>query len=105
MKILKYSVDDLVINPREVTKNLNKVCSARALKWSVTGVCQKGETVILILNESQTTEADYLFAKINSNSVEEIEVEIRTHWESDIHLLGIIVLNDNESVALYKRER
>ncbi len=105
MKIVKYSVEELIINPKDVSKNLNKICSGREIKWEVTGICQKGEIVILALNQCEKSTDNYLFAKIQANSVDDIEIEIRTHWESDTYLMGIIELNADEFVALYRKVR
>ena len=104
-KIVKYNIDDLVVDPKEISKNLTDTCSKRSLKWKVTGVCQKDDVVIIALDETDRIQEDYFFADVKADTVEDIEQEIRAHWHSGIYLLGIITINEKENVALYRREK
>ena len=104
-KIVKYNIDDLVVDLKETSKNLTDTCRKRSLKWKVTGVCQKGDVVIIALDETGSIQEDYFFADVKAGTVEDIEQEIRAHWQSGIYLLGIITINEEEHVALYRREQ
>lgn len=105
LKIVKYSIDDLIVDPKEVSENLNEICSGRQLKWEVTGVCQKGDIAIVALDQCSSLKCDYLFAPVDFTSVETIEQEIQSHWQSEIYLMGIISVTEDEHLALYRRER
>jgi hypothetical protein len=104
-KIVKYNIDDLVVDLKDTSKNLTDTCRLRSIKWKVTGVCQKGDLVIIALDETNNIKEDYFFADVNAGSVEDIEQEIRSHWQSGIYLMGIITINEEENVALYRREQ
>ncbi|MCM8537501.1 MAG: hypothetical protein NE334_16285 [Lentisphaeraceae bacterium] len=104
-KIVKYNIDDLVVDLKEMSQNLTTTCSSRATKWQVTGVCQKNDIVIIALNQVDSLKEDYFFADVRAGSVEDIEQEIRAHWQSGIYLLGIININEDENIALYRREK
>ena len=105
LKIVKYSIDDLIVDPKEVSENLNKLCSGRNLKWEITGLCQKGDIAVLALNQCDSLACDYFFAPVNFESIESIEQEIQSHWQSEIYLLGVIAVTENEHLALFRRDR
>ena len=48
---------------------------------------------------------EYFFAEIDKISVESIEEEIRSHWQSGIYLMGTIKITEEEHVGLFRRER
>ncbi|MCH2208263.1 MAG: hypothetical protein MK132_20660 [Lentisphaerales bacterium] len=104
-KIVKYNIDDLVVDLKEMSQNLTDTCYKRSIKWKVTGVCQKGDVVIIALDQTDKVQNDYFFADVKAATVEDIEQEIRAHWQSGIYLLGIITINEEENVALYRREK
>ena len=105
-KIVKYNIDDLVVDLKETSKNLTDTCKKRSIKWRVTGVCQKGDIVIIALDETEgAVSEDYFFAEVKAASVADIEEEIRAHWQSGIYLMGIITINEEENIALYRREQ
>ena len=105
LKIVKYSVDDLIVDLKDMSRNLTKLCSGRSLKWEVTGIMQKNDTVILALDQCSSLSCDYFFAEIDKISVESIEEEIRSHWQSGIYLMGTINITEEEHVGLFRRER
>ena len=88
-----------------MSQNLTETCCKRSLKWKVTGVCQKGDVVIIALDQTDRVQEDYFFADVKAGTVEDIEQEIRAHWQSGIYLLGIITINEEENIALYRREK
>jgi hypothetical protein len=104
LKIVKYSIDDLIVDLKEVSHSLNNLCSKRAIKWCVTGIIQQRDDIILALDQCSSLSCDYLFAEINKNSVGSIEEEIKSHWQSGIFLMGTIQLTEQEHVGLFRRE-
>jgi hypothetical protein len=104
LKIVKYSIDDLIVDLKDVSRNLNELCSGRSLKWQITGIMQKNDTVILGLDQCSTLSCDYLFADIDKSSVGSIENELKSHWQSGIYLMGTIKITENEHVGLFRRE-
>jgi hypothetical protein len=105
LKIVKYNIDDLVVDPKEVSQNLNNLCKNRNIKWRVTGICQKEDVVIIALDECSSCTDEYLFRNVNAASVEEIEQEIQSHWQSGIFLLGIVTIDNYETLALFRKEK
>ena len=105
LKIVKYSVDDLIVDLKDMSRNLTALCSGRSLKWQVTGLVQKGETVILALDQCDSLPCDYFFAEINKINVEAVEEEIRSHWQSGIYLIGSVAITEEEHIGLFRRER
>ena len=105
LKIVKYSIDDLIVDIKDISRNLTALCSGRSLKWQVTGMVQKDDTVIVALDQCDRLSCDYFFAEVNKENVEAVEEEIRSHWQSGIYLIGVVTVTDNEHVGLYRRER
>lgn len=104
LKIVKYSIDDFVIDLKEASGVLNRLCSKRSIKWQVTGIIQQSDVIVIALDQCESLSADYFFAEINKTSVESIEEEIKSHWQSNIYLMGTIKLTDREYVGLFRRE-
>ena len=104
IKIVKYNIDDLVVDLKEVSDSLNKVCAGRKLKWQVIGMVQCGDIVIVSLDESDSVPSKYFFAEIDKSSVESVELEMSSHWQSGINLMGSIQLNETQHAGLFCRE-
>ena len=105
LKIVKYHEDELILNPKEISRNLNKVCSERSLKWEVNGIAHCNETIILALDQIAHCPYEYFFAEIKAGTIQSLEEEIQTHWQSGILLMGMINITAGEHLALYRRDK
>ena len=104
LKIVKYLVDDLVVDHKDIARNLNQICTDRSLKWEVCGICQKNETILISLNQVSFNGKEYLFAPVDCTSAETIEHDIQSHWQGGSSLMGVISINEDESLGLYFKE-
>ncbi|NQZ58623.1 MAG: hypothetical protein HRT88_14295 [Lentisphaeraceae bacterium] len=77
LKIVRYHEDELIISPKTVSENINRVCNGRSIKWEVTGVVHKSDTIIIALDQVSFCNNEYFFAEIKAASVESIEQEIQ----------------------------
>ena len=105
LKIVKYHQDDLIISAKDISANLNRVCTARALKWEVSGFVHKHDTIMVCLDEVSVCRNEYFFAEVEAGTVESLEQEIKSHWQSGIFLMGLIHINEEECLALFRREK
>lgn len=105
LKIVKYHEDELIISPKTVSENINRVCSGRSIKWEVTGLVHKNETIMLCLDQVSYCRNDYFFAELKADNVEGIEQDVQSHWQSGIYLMEIVQISPEESLGFYRREK
>ena len=104
MKLVKYKVDDLVVDYRAISEQLNIICTQRAVKWRITGMAQRGEDVLFMMDkERDGIYHSYLIREIRNESLGELEEEILSHHQSNMYTVGLIEINETETYALYSR--
>lgn len=104
MKLVKYKVDDLVIDQRAISDQLNIICNQRAVKWRITGMCQRRDDVLFMMDkEVDGIYHSYLIRKVRNENLGELEEEILSHYQSNMRTIGLIEISETETYALYSR--
>lgn len=92
VKILKFSVDDILFDSKAASEAVDKACS-RQVPAKVAGLCQLDETVIISIEETPVREnITYTFAPFPFVNEDEIAGEIKSRYYAGFSLNGVINL-------------
>ena len=79
-RILKFHVDEIVLDPEEASKTLNAACK-HARKMKLTGCCQADSTIIVSFEETAApTRFQHLFAPFADSSENGVIDEINSRY-------------------------
>jgi hypothetical protein len=104
MKTVRYTVDDLAIEPDGIADNLNQICNTRPHKLYLSGFCQYGETCLFLFEEDELLkDRHYMIKAILTGRETELKEEILSHWGSDIGTRAIINMGGDLYYAIYEK--
>jgi len=89
VKIVKFSVDDILFDSKAASEAVGKACS-RTLPAKVAGICQLDQTVILSVEETPVKqEITYTFAPFPAVNEDEIAGEIKSRYYAGFSTIGV----------------
>ena len=101
-KILKISIDSIIINPAEQSDMITDACNHKT-KMNATGLCQVGDNILITLEpEEEEREMVYVLSPFSSNNIDEIISEISSRYFAGFSLVGGFDLK-SEKWALFAR--
>jgi hypothetical protein len=87
-RIIKISIDDLIIDPQGLSEMVTKACHRDEL-MRVSGLCQVRENILLALEKpTGGVDSEYVFSPFKSVNIDEIATEISTRFSSGFSLIG-----------------
>jgi hypothetical protein len=87
-KILKININNLIVNTAGEAEMITKACQ-REIPMQVSGLCQIGENLLVIFEECDSIpDVNYVFARFESENVDEITAEISARFYSGFSMLG-----------------
>ena len=96
VKIVKFSVDDILFDRQAASDAVSKACS-RAVPAKVAGICQLDETVIISIEETPVKEdITYTFAPFPVVNEDEIAGEIKSRYYSGFSMIGVFSISDKK---------
>jgi len=102
-KILKISINDIIIDPARESEMISKACT-RKIHMRPTGLCQSGETLLVILEENtQSEDYTYVLAPLSSTNIDEIIGEISARYFAGFSMLGAFDVK-SEKWALFEKK-
>lgn len=103
VKVVKFSVDDILFDSKAVSDAVNKACS-RALPAKVAGLCQLGETIMLSVEEKPVKEkVSYVFAPFPFVNEDEFAGEIKSRYYAGFSMIGVFVAAAGKKWALFAK--
>ena len=95
-RIIRYQVDDVIVDPDGVVEALNHACAGRTGMYRVRGVCQVGEDVYFVLLPlgPQETLETYVLAPVDDVSTDGFSAMLHTRWTSGFDAVGAVTLGD-----------
>ena len=93
LRILKYNVNELVIDHDAIADNLNEACHRNGVDYKLIGIFQNRWQVIFSIEPCKEI-YHYNIDFFMGPSEEDIIADIYSHWQSDIQTLGMIRVND-----------
>ena len=88
VKIVKFSIDDILFDSKAVSEALTKACS-RTVTAKVAGICQLDETVMISIEETPAKEnIAYTFAPLPAVNEDEIAGEIKSRYYAGFSMIG-----------------
>ncbi|MFA6567382.1 MAG: hypothetical protein WCS96_04150 [Victivallales bacterium] len=89
IKIVKFSVDDILFDRKAASEAVGKACS-RAVPAKVAGICQLDETVMISIEETPVKEnITYDFAPFPAVNEDEVAGEIKSRYYAGFSMLGV----------------
>ena len=105
MKILQFSIDDLIADPDSVAAGLNQACRRAPGQWRVSGLCQTDHQVLLQLEEGRPDDRfEYVLAPFDGLSGDAIAGELFSRWQGGFATRGMVRLND-QYLGLFEKPR
>ena len=102
-RIIIISVNDIIVDPEGQSLMITDACK-REISMDVAGVCQIGDNIIVVLEESPgKNNFEYVIAPFASCNIDEIITEIRSRYFSGFSLVGSFDIK-LEKWALFKRQ-
>ena len=96
VKIVKFSVDDILFDSRAASEAVNKACS-RAIPAKVAGICQLDETVMLSIEETPVKEnITYTFAPFPAVNEDEVAGEVKSRYYAGFSTIGVFNIADKK---------
>jgi hypothetical protein len=96
VKIVKFSVDDILFDRKSVSDAVGKACS-RTVPAKVAGICQIDETIILSIEETPAKEnMTYTFAPFPAVNEDEIAGEIKSRYYAGFSMIGTFNIADKK---------
>lgn len=87
-RIIKISINDIIVDPEAQSKMLSAAC-LREIPMEATGVCQVGDNILVTLEQcSEEKNVEYVIAPFSSYNIDEITTEISTRFFSGFSLIG-----------------
>ncbi|HCE43342.1 MAG TPA: hypothetical protein DET40_07325 [Lentisphaeria bacterium] len=103
IKIIKFSVDDVLFDSEAVSDAVNKACS-RNPPAKVAGLCQVGETLMIPLEEvKEDLGLNYVIAPFPAVNDDEFAGEIKSRYYAGFSTIGVFSVADKKW-ALYSKE-
>lgn len=89
VKIVKFSVDDILFDSKAASEAVNKACS-RTVPAKVAGICQLEETVMISIEETPVRNSiAYTFAPFPVVNEDEIAGEIKSRYYAGFSTIGV----------------
>jgi len=104
---MPIAIEDIVIDPKNVARNLNHACNSNHHNYRICGVCQIETTayfVLLPLTPTETRE-DYTIAPVDDLSNDGFIAELENRWEAGFNTISTIDLGNNSMVYLLAKPR
>jgi hypothetical protein len=102
VKIVKFSVDDILFDSRAASDAVTKACS-RTVPAKVAGICQLDETVMISIEETPVKEnIAYTFAPFPAVNEDEIAGEIKSRYYAGFSMIGAFSIA-GKKWALYSK--
>ena len=102
-KILKININDIIIDPARESEMITKACN-RTIKMHLTGICQSGETLILIMEKDELNPPmTYILAPLNAANIDDITSEISSRYFAGFSTIGGFDLK-SEKWALFAKQ-
>ena len=96
VKIVKFSVDDILFDSSAASEAVTKACS-RAVPAKVAGICQLDETVMISIEETPVKEnISYTFAPLPALNEDEIAGEIKSRYYAGFSMIGAFNIADKK---------
>jgi len=95
-KIVRYEVDDIIVNPDGVVEALNHACTGRTGMYKIRGLCQVGGSVYFILLplDPHETAETYGLAPVADISADGFTSMLHSRWSAGFDAVGSVVLGD-----------
>ena len=105
VKIVKFSVDDILFDSKAASEAVNKACS-RTIPAKVAGICQLDETVIISIEETPVKKSiTYTFAPFPVVNEDEIAGEIKSRYYAGFSMIGVFNIADKKWALFSNTER
>lgn len=87
-KILKLNTDNIIIDPAGQSNMITAACNHET-KMNVTGVCQSGDYILVVLEEEDELQnLEYVLAPFDSINIDDIATEISSRYFSGFSFIG-----------------
>ncbi|HBC85913.1 MAG TPA: hypothetical protein DCZ94_03055 [Lentisphaeria bacterium] len=94
IKILKFSVNEILIDREAVSEAVNKACS-RGVSAKVAGICQIGDTLMIPVEETkEATKLEYVIAPFPAVNEDEIAGEMKSRYYAGFSTIGVFMITD-----------
>ncbi len=105
LKIIKFSVDDILFDSKAASEAVGKACS-RTVPAKVAGICQLDETVMISVEETPVKEkTTYTFAPFPAVNEDEIAGEIKSRYYAGFSTIGVFSITDKKWALFSKAEQ
>jgi hypothetical protein len=89
LKIVKFSVDDILFDSKAASEAVGKACS-RTIPAKVAGICQLNETVMIAIEKTPVKEkTTYTFAPFPAVNEDEVAGEIKSRYYAGFSTIGV----------------
>jgi hypothetical protein len=101
-KSLLFTIADITVSPRDVQESLNHACLRGPTYYSLAAVCQVGERVLFLLDETRLDRPiRYRLVPMAGETMDEVRGEVESHYQGQMLMRGIIQLEDSYA-AVYQ---
>jgi hypothetical protein len=95
-RILRYSVDDIAVDPRAVALSITAACRRGPTRYRVSGLCQANQEVVFSLESHEGARSlNYVLAPFMGDSMEDVIADIASRWGAGFTTKGLISLSES----------
>ncbi len=99
-KIVRFDIDDVVLDPESVQARLNQACSGRTGLYRVRGVCAVGGAVYFVLLPlaPDVSAETYVLAYVDDVSDAGFAAVLEERWSAGFDAVGSIAMGESAYV-------
>ena len=88
-KIIRIDIDDIIIDPAAESQMISEACG-RQIRMHVTGLCQSGNTILVIceIDKEKEKHKKYILAPFDSINIDKITAEITARYFAGFTTIG-----------------